>query len=292
MATSSTKSWTRPETNRVHATDTAPRAISRSRTARTERVGTGSLTDAAHEHEKAWIAGVFHSELARTTLPAVRELLIASLARISVDLANRVVQGFDVEVRSWWNEAQAAAGVAGFESAPFYSGRIAAATPASRTRRVALLVSHGSNLDSIESIRAALIDASAVPLLVGPRPGTYRAAGRGHFEAETSVQRTDGVEFDALVVVDGDAAIDGLEKVDDTLTLLNDQYRHGKAIMVVGAAARLLRSAGIPSTLPDGGVDPGLIVVSTSSVSIGIEAFLRAVGLRRCSDLVPGVLVS
>ena len=41
---------------------------------------------------------------------------------------------------------------------------------------------------------------------------------------------------------------------------VREQYRHCKPILVLGAGADLLARAMVPSTLPDGAADPGLLV--------------------------------
>jgi catalase len=61
------------------------------------------------------------------------------------------------------------------------------------------------------------------------------------------------------VLPDGEAAVDRLSKIGPTLEFIKDTYRHCKVILALGVGKRLLKSAGIPDSLPDGGADPGLL---------------------------------
>ncbi|SEK17127.1 MULTISPECIES: hypothetical protein [unclassified Variovorax] len=65
------------------------------------------------------------------------------------------------------------------------------------------------------------------------------------------------------------------------LEFLRDQYWHCKTILAFGASDALLAEAQIPMTLPDGAVDPGLILADAASADEGIGAFIEAMGAHR-----------
>ncbi len=66
--------------------------------------------------------------------------------------------------------------------------------------------------------------------------------------------------------------------VGKTMEFVTEQYRHGKTILALGASSALLERAGIESTLPDGGTDPGLFV---GDVDANVDAFIAALGQHR-----------
>ena len=233
------------------------------------------------DREKAHIVGGFRFELSKVTVPAIRERMVSSLANVSSDLAARVAEGLGIPVPPAMPKAMREDVTPEVEESPPLSLMHLPGDGGIRTRRVALLVAQGSNRASIDTCRAALEQAGAVPLLIGPRLGTYAASGKGSFEVDASMENSPAVLFDALVVIDGDAAIDALEQIGNTMEFIKDQYRHGKTIMVIASASRLLDKAGIAQQLPDGSADPGLLAVDSDFDSKEVDAFIEAVARHR-----------
>ncbi len=62
---------------------------------------------------------------------------------------------------------------------------------------------------------------------------------------------------------------------------LKDQYRHCKAILVLGASSALLDAAQIPATLLDGSPDSALVRAESGTVQAGIEQFMAAMAQHR-----------
>jgi len=65
------------------------------------------------------------------------------------------------------------------------------------------------------------------------------------------------------------------------LEFLKDQYRHGKTILVLGAASKLLKKAGIFEVLPSGEPDPGLLVAEPSGYEPATQRFVEAIARHR-----------
>ena len=142
-----------------------------------------------------------------------------------------------------------------------------------KTRKVAILVADGIAAEPVRAVLGALTDAGAVSRLLGSRLGTIRSADGEEFEIDATLENSPSVLFDAVVLPDGEAAVQVLAKDGHTLEFVKDQYRHGKTILVLGAAARLLDQVGIPKELPTGKPDPGVIVDA--------DAFIAAVAKHR-----------
>jgi catalase len=81
------------------------------------------------------------------------------------------------------------------------------------------------------------------------------------------------VLFDAVVVPDGDRAADELTALGHAREFLREQFRHGKAILMLGAGERVVAEAGVPV---NDGTDWGLVR--------DIAAFMEAVGKHRNWD--------
>jgi catalase len=85
------------------------------------------------------------------------------------------------------------------------------------------------------------------------------------------------VLYDAVVLALTEAASSALAKDGRVLEFLRDQYRHDKPFLVLGAGRQLVAAAGIPSALPNGEPDPGLIVADPAGLNAALAAFKTAV---------------
>ena len=133
----------------------------------------------------------------------------------------------------------------------------------------------------MDLLKKALLDAGAVPRLVAPRIGAVKAEGGKVLQADASMENEPGFLFDALVLPDGQAAVDALGKDGHTMEFIKDQYRHGKTILALGASKSLLEKAGVPLTLPDGKPDQGLILAGSSDAQAAATTFIQGVARGR-----------
>ena len=111
-------------------------------------------------------------------------------------------------------------------------------------RIIALAVDENSDLDTVAAVRGQIVDAGLVPLVLGPHGGTI-----GDGDNAVTVQRTyltaRSIEFDAILL-SSDVSRIGEGKLDPRVeTLLNEMYRHSKAIGGWGESASALAAAGI-----------------------------------------------
>jgi catalase len=231
--------------------------------------------------EQAHIAAAFRFELSKVTVPAVRERVVASLLNASPDLAAKVAQGLGMELPAPLPKALETPPTPEVDKSPALSLLARPGDGGIRTRKIAILVADGVEGASIGKLVAALVQAGAVPRLVGPRLGTYTAAGGEKFEADASMENSPGFLFDALVLPDGLAAVEALAADGHSMEFVKDQYRHCKTILALGASQALLTEAGIPMSLPDCSDDPGLILADAAHVDTAATDFIAAVGMHR-----------
>jgi len=116
-----------------------------------------------------------------------------------------------------------------------------------------------------------------VPRFVGVQLGQVQNQSGDPIEVEISMEAGPSVLYDALVLPDGDAGVDALSRSGHAMEFLKDQYRHCKPILVLGAAVSLLDKAGIPSALPSGDPDAGLLRFPGGDVDGAFEAFAAAI---------------
>jgi catalase len=90
-----------------------------------------------------------------------------------------------------------------------------------------------------------------------------------------------GFLFDALVLPDGEAAVQRLAADGHTDEFIKDQFRHGKTILALGASQALLDAAKIPPALPSGEPDPGVLRRSADDIDATVAAFIEALSKHR-----------
>jgi catalase len=239
------------------------------------------MTPVEQEH----IVRAYTFELGKCYEQAVKERQLRALANIDATLCAEVAAGLGLPA------PEADVEVVGSEPSPALS-QVGGTWPADG-RVVALVVDPDGDLASLPGVRRSLLAAGVLPLVVAPVGGLLPDG--------TAVQRTflttRSVEFDAVVLLGSPApAADALPArdakagaavetiaVDPRVSLLLDEvFRHCKAIAGVGAGAALLDalgytgSAGVVSAEePDDVVEELLTLMGSHRVW---ERFRAAVG--------------
>ncbi len=232
--------------------------------------------------EKAHIIGGFRFELSKLTVPAIRERMLAGLANVSAELAQAVADGLGMQVPQPLPRAIENPPKPEVTQSPALSLLALPGEGGIRTRRIAILVADGLKAAPVAALQEALLDAGAVPALIGARLGVIKADDGTAFDVTGTLENSPPVLFDALVLPDGESAIASLDALGHTQEFIVNQYRHCKPIMVLGASKTLLDKNGISLTLPSGAADPGLIWLSEDEdLNEGIPSFIDAVARHR-----------
>jgi catalase len=230
--------------------------------------------------EQAHIANAFRFELTRVQTPAVRERMVALLANVDHTLAAAVAGGLGIEVPAPLPLATSAP-MPEYEPSPPLSLLSRPGETGIRTRRVAILVGHGVDGAAVRSLYASLLGDGAVPRLVGSMLGKVKSGDGDMLDVEITLETGPSVLYDAMVVPDGQDAIDMLSRDGHALEFVRDQYRHCKPILAVGAGAALLQKANIPPTLPDDTADPGLVIAESAGLDQALASFKSALAAHR-----------
>jgi catalase len=232
--------------------------------------------------EQAHIAAAFRFELSKVTVPAIRERTVAMLRNASEALAQQVAAGLGMETMP---EAMPRALAQPSEPELTRSDALSLMARPGETgvvaKKVAVLIAPGVLAKSVEAVHRALVEAGAVPKFVAPRIGLVKTEEGQTLMADASLENEPGFLFDALVLPDGADAVGMLAKDAHTMEFIQNQYRHCKTILVLGASSELIAKAGVSSILPGGDADPGLILASTADTKKATEAFIAAMTLHR-----------
>jgi catalase len=212
--------------------------------------------------EKAHIIGGFRFELSKVTVPAIRERMVASLPD-AMPRATKQVPKAEVT------------------QSPALSLLALPGDGGIQTRKIAILIADGIESESITTLLGELTAAGAVPRLLASRLGTVRAVDGEDFEVDGTLENSPAVLFDAVVLPDGDEAVQILGRDGHSIEFVKDQYRHGKTILALGRSSVLLDQAGISTEGPDGQPDPGLLRQASVDSAEDAKSFIAAVGKHR-----------
>ncbi|WP_431049286.1 catalase [Roseateles sp. L2-2] len=228
--------------------------------------------------EQAHIAAAFRFELSKVTVPAIRERMLASLRNASEELAQKVADGLNMPLPEPMPLAIDQAPEPEVRRSPALSLMARPGDGSIMGRKVVILVADGVQGQPVSEVHAALFAQGAVPRYAAPRIGPVATADGVEIQADISLENEPGFLFDALVVPDGDAAIDGLQQDAHVFEFIRDQFRHCKPILALGQGVRLLEAAGLgPAIDPDPA--PGIFIAG--SAADGANALIEGLGTHR-----------
>jgi catalase len=232
--------------------------------------------------EKLHIIKAYRFELTKVQVTAIRERVVAQLLNVAEELAQAVAEGLGMTElpeplpKAIARDPKPEVETSGALSLFSRPGQVGIAT-----RRIAILVADGLNGEAATALHEGLAAQGAVPRFVGIKLGRVKSTSGDPIEVEVSMETAPAVVWDAMIVPDGDAAVDALSQSGHAIEFLKDQYRHCKTILLMGRASSLLRAAGIPATLPDGGADPGVLQPDAGDTDAVLDAFAAAVAKHR-----------
>jgi catalase len=237
--------------------------------------------DSQSKPEQNHIIAAFRFELSKVMVPAIRERMLSSLANVSEVLARGVAEGLGVPVPDAMPRPTTKRVSPEVKQSPALSLMALPGDGGIRTRKVAILAADGVDGAALGQTVEALKRAGAVPKILGSRLGTITPERGAAVEVDATLENSPAVLFDALVLLDGAAGVEGLRKDGRTLEFIKDQYRHCKTILALGAAAALLQRAGIDQNLPSGEPDPGILLAPPGQTGPAVKRFIEAVGRHR-----------
>ncbi len=234
-----------------------------------------SQTTAEQNH----IVAAFRFELSKVTVPAIRKRMVASLRNASEELAAKVADGLNMPLPDPLPLAIGQAPEPEVRLSPSLSLMARPGDGSIAGRKVVILVGDGVAGQEVSDVHAALFAQGAVPRFAAPRIGPVQTSDGVPVEADVSLENEPGFLFDALVVPDGDAAVQTLSQDAHVFEFIRDQFRHCKPILVLGQGVDLLLAAGLGPALEPDERAPGLIV--EASASAGAQALIQALGSPR-----------
>jgi catalase len=222
--------------------------------------------------EQTHLTEAFTFELGKVYAKEIKERELAVLARVDGELAFKVAAGLGLP-------APKAQAVADVTPSPALAQITGVRYPVAG-RKVGLLADAGSDLVGVNQLVRALGRVGVSCLVIAPAGGTL---GRGR--SAVAVDRTPltarSIEFDAVVIAAGTTPSGEIK----TTVLLQEAFRHCKALGAWGDGAAVLAAAGIAA-------DAAGVVVSDSAAKQFVDALVVALGMHRAWERADAVMAS
>ena len=222
--------------------------------------------------EQAHVVEAFTFELGKVYEQAIKERELQVLANVDTDLCEQVAAGLGLPAPKGKpaEDVTVSPALVQILAEP---GRIDG-------RKIGIIADAGSDLAGIAKLVKAAAALGVTALVIAPVGGVLKA-GRRSVTVDRTLATARSIEFDALVVAGGTAATGDIKLV----VLLQEAFRHCKAIAAWGDGAAVLKSARISSK------DPGVAVAK--EVDKAFTANLAtALGLHRAWDRAAKVMAS
>jgi catalase len=213
--------------------------------------------------ERAHLADAFTFELGKCYEQAVKERMLTRLAEVDAELCATVAAGLGLPAPSGSPAADAGA-------SPALSQLVTEPGPI-LGRLVGVIATDDADLTGIAKLRTELEKEGALLKVIASHGGTIGAE-----IVERTFLTVRSIEFDAVAVADGAGSVSDPR----ALLLLQEAYRHCKAIVAWGDGGDLLTAAGIAADAPG-------VLVDDKASAAQRKALIEAMGLHRAWDRFP-----
>ncbi|WDF74033.1 catalase [Novosphingobium sp. KACC 22771] len=190
--------------------------------------------------EQAHLASALVFELSKVGLEHVRHRMLTLLGAVNEDLARRVAGGLAMDLPA---PAEMAAPLVEMAESPSLS-ILEHGQPPMAGRKVAILFAQGSNLQSIEKMKAAIEGNGGKAVLIAQKVGGIPVNG-GLLKADGQLAGSPSALFDAVASIINPDALDSLRADHAVHAWFADAYAHCKTIGACPATNRLLEEWGI-----------------------------------------------
>jgi catalase len=224
------------------------------------------------EVEQAHVIEAFTFELGKCYEQVIKERELEVLAHVDTDLCAQVAAGLGLPAPGG-HPASGVSVSAALTQIVTEPGPIAG-------RKVGVIADVHADLAGIGKLRRALAKSGATVHVIAAAGGVL-SDGTNEETVERTLLTTRSIEFDALLVADGTAPVTDIKLV----LLLQEAYRHCKALGAWGSGSAILQAGGIPAGAP--GVLDGKTIAKTFN-----DQLITALGLHRVWDRAELVMAS
>jgi len=222
--------------------------------------------------EQAHVVEAFTFELGKVYEQGIKERELQVLANVDADLCAQVAAGLGLP---------APAGKPVQDAVPSAALSQMTTTPGPISgRKVGVIADAGSDLAGIDKLRAALEGQGAKLFVIAPVGGVLKRGSR-RVTVDRTLLTTRSIEFDAVLVAGGTTPTNDIKLV----ILLQETFRHCKAMGAWGDGAAILQSAGISAD------SAGVLTADAVTKSL-TQQLTAALGVHRAWERAVAVMSS
>ncbi|NVN49770.1 catalase [Mycolicibacterium hippocampi] len=222
--------------------------------------------------EKVHIVEAFTFELGKCYEKVIKERELEVLANVDTDLCRQVAEGLGLPAPKG-NPPENVVPSAALSQIVTEPGPVAG-------RKVAVIADAGSDLAAVTTLTKSLGKLGVEVLVTAPVGGTLKA-GRRAVVVDRTFATARSIEFDAVVVAAGTTPTNDIKLV----VLLQELFRHCKALGAWGDGVSLLDAAGIDRAAP------GVLIGSDADKPFTTE-LVTALGKHRVWERADAVMAS
>jgi catalase len=248
-----------------------------------------SLADWEQQH----LVEAFHFELGKVDSMDIRQKMVDHFHRIDEDLAMRCAKGVGIkgpsaQVKKEKPQLVPVTGRSNVRSVD-RSPAISMANEAADTiksRRIAVLAAEGIDLDSLLTVKDALMDEGAVVEIVAKHQGSLGMAQGKEVKVDKSYVTTGSIMYDAVFVPGGRKGVEMLSQQGDAIQFINESFRHCKPIGALAEGVNLLNEAhlveiDLAGEKTQGALTDKGVVTARGGSEDFIKSFVKAVAQHR-----------
>jgi catalase len=222
--------------------------------------------------EQAHVVEAFTFELGKVYEKAIKERELLVLANVDADLCAAVAAGLGLPAPKG-KPAEDVVISPALVQILAEPGRVDG-------RKIGIIADAASDLAGIAALVKATAALGVTALVIAPVGGELKA-GRRTITVDRTLATTRSIEFDALVVAGGTAPTGDIKLV----VLLQEAFRHCKALAAWGDGVAVLKAARIPVEGPGIEIADGVDKAFTAKLA-------TALGLHRAWDRAPKIMAS
>lgn len=230
--------------------------------------------------EQNHVVAAFCFELAKVSLPEIRERMVANLMQVDKHLAARVAEGLGITL-----PVSASLPVAKLQFIESSLSMVHTRKNVVVGRCIAVLVANGFEWARLNAMRDELVARGATVKIISSRLGEVKCSQGRSVQIDMSLATVGSVMFDAVYVPGGHRSVEALCRDANAVLFVKEAYKHGKAVAASNEGGMLITRAARSSVMSDVFKGPGVITAGPNTPTNDfVKAFIDAVATHRFSE--------
>lgn len=234
--------------------------------------------------EQNHVIAAFCFELAKVSVPEIRERVVFNLTQVDNTLAIRVAEGLGITLPV----PAANADTLPSRNTQFVESSLSMAYTRKDLivgRCIAILVANGFEGVRLMAMSEALVAGGAIVKIIASRLGEVKCSQGRPLRVDNSLATVGSVMFDAVYIPGGQRSVEALCKDANAVLFVKEAYKHGKGIAASNEGGMLITRAARSSVMSDVFKGPGIITAGPNAPTDDfVKSFVAAVANHRFNE--------